>query len=218
MSTVAEFRPWDFTDAEITPFAGTAWTFSGGSFIIRGHTQTLGLLQIGTTIATSSNCFFENQISSECSCATTPPNATPPFPPVWPYMFSTSILYGRDHLSVNLKMVRGDTFPFTINVILDGNPVDLTGGSLTMTCKYSVYDETADAVFVLTSPSDGITITDATGGTAFIQIDPTNTLDLPLHLVSLPYDIQYVDSSSNIYTVMSGLLQVYPDVTSVLPS
>jgi hypothetical protein len=140
----------------------------------------------------------------------------PPFPPVWPYLFSTDVIYGRDHLSVSIKFIRQDTFTFDATVILDGNPVDITGWSLVMTAKWDIRDADSAAVFQRTIGS-GIAVTSAVNGEFTVTIASSNTSSLPLHRTVLPFDIQATDTSGNKYTILYGNLVVDPDVTSVTP-
>lgn len=140
----------------------------------------------------------------------------PPFPPVWPYLFSTDVIYGRDHLSVSIKFIRQDTFTFDATVILDGNPVDITGWSLVMTAKWDIRDPDSAAVFQRTI-GNGITVTSAVDGEFTVTIASSNTSGLPLHRTVLPFDIQATDGSGNKYTILYGNLVIDPDVTSVTP-
>lgn len=181
-------------------------------FSIRGVTDIIGGLQPSIGIGAEDTCFFAT--SSDPTSVPLPTTADPPFPPVWPYPFSTGEIYGRDHLSVNLKLVRGDTYSFQIAVILNGSPVDLSGGTLKLTAKWDVRDTEANAVFTLLSPSLGIVVTSATGGLATLTISPSQTIGLPDHQVNLPYDIQLTDFQGNIFTVMLGILSIVPDITT----
>lgn len=154
----------------------------------------------------------------ECTCdpsntSDLPPDADPPFPPVYPYLFSTNDIYGRDNLSLNLKFVRGDSYSFNAAIILNGQPVDLTGGIVRMTAKWSVSDVDADAVFQLSSATSGITITSATAGEIRVDIPSSATTSLPAKKVELPFDIQFVNSVNSVFTVLYGTLVIVPDVT-----
>lgn len=155
-----------------------------------------------------------------CTCDPVPPtpgdlpdDADPPFPPVYPYLFSTDDIYGRDHLSLNLKMVRGDTYKFNATIVLNGSPVDLTGGVVRMTAKWSLSDSDSDAVFQVSSATGGIVITSATAGEISVTIAADLTEPLPSRKVELPYDIQFVNSVSEVYTVLYGTLLIVPDAT-----
>jgi len=168
----------------------------------------LGALTFGEFGANMSDCFISSSTPS-----TLPRDADPPFPPVFPYLFSTDVIYGRDHLNVNLTMVRLDDFEFDIVATLNGSPINLTGCTLKMTAKWRPEDADNQAVFQIYSPSNGISITDATNGTAHVLIASTLTSALPLHTVYLPFDIQLFDSTSKIRTLTLGTLKVVPDIT-----
>jgi phage terminase large subunit-like protein len=142
------------------------------------------------------------------------PITDPPSPPVWPYLFSTAVVYGRESYVVNLRMTRGDEFIFNIAVVLDGVAVNITGKTLRMTAKWSADDADADAVFSLTSTgSAGITVTNAAGGLATVTVAPAKTSSLPARQVSLVYDIQLHTDATDPKTIASGTLLVRPDVT-----
>jgi len=184
-------------------------TLSSGT-LIRGASSAFAGGGVHRYIATivEADCFFPGE-----SDAVAPTYADPPFPPVYPYLFATNDIYGRDHLSLNLKMVRGDTYSFTAAIILNGDPVDLTGGVVRMTAKWSVSDTDGSAVFQLSSAATGITITDAINGEISVVIGASLTTSLPAKKVELPYDIQFVDAAGLIYTVLYGTLTVVPDIT-----
>jgi hypothetical protein len=142
-----------------------------------------------------------------------PPDADPPFPPTYPYPFITYDIYGRENLALNLKMVRGDTFKFNAQIILNGAPVDLTGGTIRMTAKWSTSDEDINAVFQLSSPASGIVVTSAPTGEIAVTIASALTSPLPPKKVELPYDIQFVNSIGEVFTVLYGTLVIVSDVT-----
>jgi len=124
-------------------------------------------------------------------------------------------IYGKDNLDMNLKMTRRDTFTFDIQVTDNNGPVPLTGGLITFTVKYRANDTDSgsNTVMQLKSTGSQVVITDAVNGLVTITILPTNTTSLAPYRVVLPYDIQFVDASSNVYTVATGFLEVSPDVT-----
>lgn len=112
----------------------------------------------------------------------------------------------------NLEMYRGDTLPFRITITNAGSGVNIQGALFRMTAKYSIGDSDSDAVFSITSPGY-IIITDALNGIISINIPPSATTSLPPRECNLYYDIQMEDGTESIYTVCSGILTVYPDVT-----
>ena len=140
-----------------------------------------------------------------------PDSADPPFPPVYPYFFSTDVVYGREHMNTILRFVRGDSFKFVLDIDIDGSPYNLTGTTMKMTAKWSHSDSDANALFQKTI-GDGITYTDAANGQAQIILAPADTISLPPQIVVLQYDVELTDGSS-VYTVARGDLAVLPDVT-----
>lgn len=112
----------------------------------------------------------------------------------------------------NLNMYRGDTLPFRVTITNAGSSVNLQGASFRMTAKYDIGDTDGDAVFSITSPGY-IIITDAINGIISVNVPPSATSSLPPRECNLYYDIQMEDSTESIYTVCSGILTVYPDVS-----
>jgi hypothetical protein len=141
-----------------------------------------------------------------------PPDADPPFPPVYPYPFVSDLLYGKEHLDVTIRMIRGDTYEFVFRVVQDGDSFPITGATFWMTAKWDVEDADLDAVFQI-STADDIAILSESEGRVGVIIKPAKTIGLPAHIVTLPYDIQMKASGGEIYTVLRGTLVVTPDVT-----
>lgn len=198
------FNTW--SDIAPATFTGTL-----GAVTVRGFSLPVAAIKLGQWVSS-----FQGD---ECLTGTVaaPPtpvtNVDPPYPPVYPYLFATDTIYGREHVSLNLKMVRGDTYQFNATIILDGVPVDLTGGTVRMTAKWAVANADNAAVFQLSSATTGITVTDAVNGKISVTIASDKTSSLPAKKVELPYDIQFVDSTSKVFTVLYGTLTIVPDVT-----
>lgn len=112
----------------------------------------------------------------------------------------------------NLNMYRGDTLPFRITITNAGDSVNIQGAAFRMTAKFDISDTDADAVFSITSPSQ-IIITNALSGIISVNIPPSATESLPPRECNLFYDIQMEDGTESIYTVCSGILTVYPDIS-----
>jgi hypothetical protein len=141
----------------------------------------------------------------------------PPFPSVWPY--STGDLYGKDAMTKDLVLYRGDQFLFQVQVILNGEPVDITGGRLYFTAKWSTNEaDNATGTIRKYSPANGITITQPTLGKATIQLDSADTANqyIPYTECSLYYDVKYIDTNSYPHTVLSGGLRILPNVGRTL--
>ena len=124
----------------------------------------------------------------------------------------------------NLFMVRGDTFIKAWYVSQNGSAYNLTGNSgIRFTAKWRPSDPDSAAVFSYTS-APNVVVTSATGGLITTTISPAATRSLagstspdsvvPIILV---YDLQVTDSSSNVFTVAIGQLQVMPDISIAVP-
>jgi hypothetical protein len=165
----------------------------------------LGLYQDSEVIA------FPNPVITALPDIEVPVGSDPPLPPVYPYPVSSGSIYGRENLTANLRMTRGDNFTFVITVRLNGNIVDITGNTFTMTCRWA---PSGNVLFTRsTSPGDGITLTDPTRGEATIELVPSNTNSAPLDTNLYDYDIEMVTPASKIYTVLRGKLRIDPDIT-----
>lgn len=198
------FNTW--SDIAPSTFTGTL-----GAVTVRGFSLPAAAINFGQWVSSFQG--DECLTGTVAATATLTSDGDPPYPPVYPYLFATDTIYGREHVSLNLKMVRGDTYQFDATIMLDGVPVDLTGGTVRMTAKWAVSQADNAAVFQLSSATSGITITDAVNGEISVTITPSNTSSLPAKKVELPYDIQFVDSTSNVFTVLYGTLTIVPDVT-----
>ncbi len=157
---------------------------------------------------------FDNPIVSDSGSTPIqlPPNADPPFPPVWPYTWDPSLIYGRENLTQNLRCVRGDTLRFQFTVVQDGGVTDLTGGTLTLTARWSV---DLPELFTCTV-GDGLTIDDPTSGVVEVSISSTKTSnEIPFHTVPIVYDCEFIDSTGDISTVLYGVITIYPNVTEL---
>lgn len=115
----------------------------------------------------------------------------------------------------NLVMDRGDepTWP-VVAYAADGTTVyDLSGAVVYFTAKESTAFADARAVFQKSSPSSGITITDATAGELEITLSASDTNTLPPKKMRLEYDLQIVTAGGTVLTLTRGILVVRPDVT-----
>ena len=88
-----------------------------------------------------------------------------------------------------------------------------TGGVVTMTAKWALGDTDNNAVFQVSSATGGIVLTSATAGEISVTIASALTVNLPSRKVELPYDIQFVNSVNEVYTVLYGTLLIVPDAT-----
>lgn len=119
-----------------------------------------------------------------------------------------------------IDMIRGDTRQWSFTVVDENaSSVSLAShGGLYFTAKRSIADPDASAIFqkalVAGLPTGGgFTIASATLGFGRVQLAPTDTSGLEDAIVQLSYDLQFVDSGGNKYTIAAGKLTVRPDVT-----
>lgn len=112
----------------------------------------------------------------------------------------------------NLKVIRGDTKIFTVNITSKETklPTDLTGAAIVFTVKKRREDPDIDAVISL-SVGSGITVTDAAGGQFQVKIPAadTNVLEIRRYF----YDIQIDLGSGDRETPVLGMLDVRGDIT-----
>lgn len=111
-------------------------------------------------------------------------------------------------MSQALTMTRGKSGVFFLTVVqMDGvTPQDLTGVTLYFHCDVGGIE------IDLSSPSGGITITDAAGGLATVTIDPADTDAVPVTgIYQGPFEVT-LDDGTNVYVVDDGTLTVSPNV------
>lgn len=155
---------------------------------------------------------------SSCSCPQYNPNqTTPPLPNVYPILFSSDVVYGREHFESNLKMFRGDSYQRNFLTIQDGEYYNLTNCDIRMTFKWSLEDSDSDAVFVKTLDNNGISIISYSTGEFRLIIDPEDTNNLPSTTVELFFDAQITDVNGNVFTVAYGKLIIVSDVSITVP-
>lgn len=137
----------------------------------------------------------------------------PPVPPVWPVLgagkFASDVIYGSERMNTNLRFVRGNTYVVECIAVLDGDVVDLTDKVLTLTVKKNLNDSTN--FLQLTSPSGGITITDAINGNFTCTFASSLTASLPSYVQRFPYDIE-MSEGSTVNSLSRGYLIIIPSV------
>ncbi len=107
----------------------------------------------------------------------------------------------------NLRMVRGDTLAFAVEIEFDENPQNL--GTAYFTCKQD-YD---DATYLFQkSLGQGIERVKQEGNSIFyrVRIAPQDTSGLDIGVYY--YDLQ-IGLNSDIYTILRGSLKLDGDVT-----
>lgn len=117
---------------------------------------------------------------------------------------------------MNLSMIRGNSklfaFPLTDS---DGDPIDLTDCTVTMTAKSAYTDSDASAVFQK-DLDDGITVLDEDNGVITVDLEPGDTSSLASKTHRLVYDIQVQTLAGRVSTPVRGRLTVQPDVTTTI--
>lgn len=113
---------------------------------------------------------------------------------------------------MKLTMYRGDSAAFNLSAKQsDGSPMNLTTGTLFFTVKSHSRQLDTDAL-LQKSTGNGITVTDAVGGLFTVTLSPSDTADAyaPSYMV---WDVQYVTSGGNVYTLADGQLLLKADIT-----
>jgi hypothetical protein len=119
----------------------------------------------------------------------------------------------------DLTMTRGDTGSFmgvAVTVTTISEPLDLTGCEIIFTAKDSIDDTDENAVINCdTDVEAGITVTDAEQGIFVVVIAPskTDSIEIAGSSRQLIYDVQIQDADDNVFTVDTGTLTIFKDVT-----
>jgi len=117
----------------------------------------------------------------------------------------------------DLEMYRGDSAVFrgTVTQVDEQEVVDLTGGKIYFTAKYSASDVDVNALIAIDSAGAYIDIDDPTTGVYLINLKPGHTTGVTLvsGRASLVYDVQFKDSASDVYTIDTGTLTILQDIT-----
>ena len=107
----------------------------------------------------------------------------------------------------DFTIIRNDTFQtVTLDIDRDGSPIDLTGATIRMMLRLVKTQVSPD--LSLSTPSSGITITDAVNGE--FEIDEQI---ISIDAGSYFYDLEVEESSGEVNTVMGGNFIVQQDVT-----
>lgn len=109
-----------------------------------------------------------------------------------------------------LSMTRGDTPVFQIVVSDENGPLDLEGKVLRFTAKKNKSFQDAAALFRKSTSDGSITVT--AEGIAEVQLHPEDTVGLTATTHRFYYDVQ-LSSEAYVYTLVSGLLIITPDIT-----
>lgn len=114
-------------------------------------------------------------------------------------------------MTVDAKLVRGDTSSLGLVAVVGGSPINLTGLTVRFTAKY----DPADAEPVLTKGTDtgGVFVTDPAAGAITVLIDADDTAGLPPRPLYLHFDVEVSDGAGHRFTPVVGVLELRPDVS-----
>ena len=132
----------------------------------------------------------------------------------------------------NIHVFRNTDWNATVNITLNGAPLNITGYHFRFTAKFNIHDPDNKALFIITDQAVttgcfiGIIITNTSGGIITIHIPSQvytgtacSNFTPPVcpvgHRIYLVYDLQMFDTSSDKYEIMNGSLIVDPEVTQI---
>ena len=99
-------------------------------------------------------------------------------------------------------LVRGDDWTLKLVLTSDGSVLDITGYTLWFTLKSSIDDEDPGALQVTATPSIATSPTEASQGIVYITASKTLTDGLTPGTYN--YDVQQVDGSGSVQTLLIG--------------
>lgn len=113
---------------------------------------------------------------------------------------------------LNFRFRKGDSFAMTATFDVDGTPIDLTGAT------YRMQIRTTAGALILDCGAMWATSGSPLLGTAILTIPAASsaTITLPtgcVGTVSYPYDMEVVDALGGVFTWLTGLAQIDPEVT-----
>lgn len=105
-----------------------------------------------------------------------------------------------------LEIYRATDHSFSVAVLQNGSPLNITGGQLNFRAKWYLTDSDANsAISVL-----NFTVTNASQGLATLNIPDTATTSFPKEKSVLHYVIWLVDASGKILVLAQGPLTILP--------
>ncbi len=112
-------------------------------------------------------------------------------------------------MATNISITRSKTGLYNLAVTdADGSVVDLTGMTL-----YFHASASGIATIEKSSPSSGITITNAAGGLVQLKIDPADTADVPDGDFGIPYEFTLLNGTDP-YEIVNGSLHIGQNVST----
>ena len=108
-------------------------------------------------------------------------------------------------------LVRGDDWTIKLTLTSDGSALNITGNTYWLTLKENVDDADPGALQVTATPDISTSPTEASQGIIYIKASRTETTNLAAKTYN--YDVQQVDSSGNVQTLLIGKVKVVKDIT-----
>lgn len=108
-------------------------------------------------------------------------------------------------------LVRGDDWTLKLVLTSDNSVLDITGYTFWFTLKENVDDADPGALQVTATPDVSTSPTEASQGIIYIRASRTQTNTLEAKTYN--YDVQQVDGSGNVQTLLLGKVKVVKDIT-----
>lgn len=108
-------------------------------------------------------------------------------------------------------LVRGDDWTIKLALTSDGSALNITGNTYWLTLKENIDDVDPGALQVTATPDVSTSPTEASQGIIYIKASRTETNGLAAKTYN--YDVQQVDSSGNVQTLLIGKVKVVKDIT-----
>ena len=108
-------------------------------------------------------------------------------------------------------LVRGDDWTIKLVLTSDGSALNITGNTYWLTLKENIDDADPGALQVTATPDVSTSPTEASQGIIYIKASRTVTNTLAAKTYN--YDVQQVDSSGNVQTLLIGKVKVVKDIT-----
>jgi hypothetical protein len=114
-------------------------------------------------------------------------------------------------IGVTLQISRTDTSIFSVVLTnANGIPLNLTGATVYFVVKQHYSDLDSQAIINKNSGTGGVLITDVLNGKVQITVLPADTVGLSTGQSNLIYNVRVKDAGLNVFTVITGILQVSP--------
>lgn len=108
-------------------------------------------------------------------------------------------------------LVRGDDWTLKLVLTSDNSVLDITGYTFWFTLKANIDDADPGALQVTATPDASGNPSEASRGILYIRA-PRNLTD-SLQTQNYNYDVQQVDDSGNVQTLLIGKVKVVKDIT-----